>query len=465
MEKYYDIRIPDSGPGFEKLTQKVCQLVFDAPFDFYGRNGQNQNGIDLYSANFEICVQCKNYQGYDANKRVLSEFYRDFRTAYDKFGNTMNKYVFATTVSRDTKLQDEVALYSKQYPVEIYLLFWEDYQAYFQQFPQLLDPHGIERMGEYQGNAAHLSVISAQESQKVKRLHRAGILLQNCQFSSAENEYKEILKQDVQCADAYLGVLMAEHSICNRSQFADLFSQQLIYNDINFKLAREYADGELREYLEGLVMPVCQPHQKLAVCSCACCNTLICPDCTIRVNADVNMDGSLVWPQDKQPWPIGKNLCQSCACKIQEHNKVMQKKNMVCILAQLIGVCVMLGIVYAISNFKIEEFFCTLGGMGAVCMGYYLVRNKKLGDLSIGGVGCLTGILLIMFVLVFVFLVLFACALFLTPLMLLILFLRRLFWIGQILAIILKSDSSEYIENYHTLIRITRNLRLEEPAW
>jgi len=81
MEQYYDIRIPDTGHEFEILSKIVCEQKFDVTFDLYGRNGQEQNGIDLFSNSFRICVQCKNYQGNDASKNLLRVINSDFISA------------------------------------------------------------------------------------------------------------------------------------------------------------------------------------------------------------------------------------------------------------------------------------------------------------------------------------------------------------------------------------------------
>ena len=139
LEKYYDIRIPDSGPGFERLSQLICETKFGCHFEYYGRQGQKQHGIDLFNKNFEICVQCKNYQTDKAVKMLLDGLEDDFLAAINKFHDSMHTYVLATTVPRDTAIQDAFAQLSKAHPkIEIKLLFWEDFQDALRKNPDLI---------------------------------------------------------------------------------------------------------------------------------------------------------------------------------------------------------------------------------------------------------------------------------------------------------------------------------------
>lgn len=139
QEKYYDIRIPDTGDGFERLTQLICEIKYGCHFDRYGRNGQKQFGIDLFNKNFEICVQCKNYQTNNAVKMLLDGLEQDFLSAITKFHGSIHTYVLATTVQRDTAIQDAFASLSKKYPdIDINLLFWEDFQDTLRNNPDLI---------------------------------------------------------------------------------------------------------------------------------------------------------------------------------------------------------------------------------------------------------------------------------------------------------------------------------------
>ena len=144
MEKYYDIRIPDTGLEFERLTQIVCNRKFSTTFTVYGRNGQKQDGVDLYSNNFKICVQCKNYQGKNSTKKLLKEFEKDFIAANDKFGDSLTKYVLATTVQRDTNIQNRIETIARKYSKTIEILFWEDFQELLKTYPDILEAYHLQ---------------------------------------------------------------------------------------------------------------------------------------------------------------------------------------------------------------------------------------------------------------------------------------------------------------------------------
>ena len=50
-----------SADEFETMCADVLSCLEDTNFQRYGRNGQSQNGIDLYANQFTIVAQCKNY--------------------------------------------------------------------------------------------------------------------------------------------------------------------------------------------------------------------------------------------------------------------------------------------------------------------------------------------------------------------------------------------------------------------
>lgn len=149
MEIYYDIRIPDNGPDFERLAKIVCERKYGMHFEPYGRNGQAQSGIDLFGDAFRICVQCKNYQGHDAGSRLLAGIEKDLRSAYGKFGEKMERYVLATTVPRDKRVQALIAELAEAYPIDIQVLFWEEFQEMMDACPDIIAEHrrGTDRTG------------------------------------------------------------------------------------------------------------------------------------------------------------------------------------------------------------------------------------------------------------------------------------------------------------------------------
>lgn len=139
---FVDLWIPDSGDEFEKLAQKVCSCRYKKRFSRYGRNGQAQYGIDLYTPGFQICVQCKNYQGNNAVRDLCNAISKDCRTAVGHFYEKgMRTFVIATTVRRDRTVQDMLENIRTEVPedLDIQILFMEDIREILRENPRLLE--------------------------------------------------------------------------------------------------------------------------------------------------------------------------------------------------------------------------------------------------------------------------------------------------------------------------------------
>lgn len=136
-EIQYDIRIPATGTDFERLSKIVLDVFYGTEFSFFGSNGHAQHGIDLYNTGFEICVQCKNYQGVDSAKKLRKEFKEDYLKAIAHFRGKIKKYVLATTVYRDPYIQELAEVLQEEHSIPIDLFFWQNFQ-------QALNPEIIE---------------------------------------------------------------------------------------------------------------------------------------------------------------------------------------------------------------------------------------------------------------------------------------------------------------------------------
>lgn len=172
MDRIYYMLIPETSHDFEILMQLVCSKKYGTSFSLYGRNGQNQNGIDLYADNFEICVQCKNYQGPDAHKRLAKELQKDFRSACDAFGKEMKHYIIATTAPRDTKIQKLVTQIAEQTDIVIDCMFWEDIRGCVS--PQVLRNYhqatGHDICEQYSEGSYELTISEVSETDRMMLL-------------------------------------------------------------------------------------------------------------------------------------------------------------------------------------------------------------------------------------------------------------------------------------------------------
>lgn len=57
---------PADAKRFEQMVRDCANKKYNKEFSLYGRTGQGQNGIDIYSVDdFEEAIQCKNYTSND----------------------------------------------------------------------------------------------------------------------------------------------------------------------------------------------------------------------------------------------------------------------------------------------------------------------------------------------------------------------------------------------------------------
>lgn len=122
---------PKSWDEFEDIVWEIYTRTWQDPHtQRYGRSGQAQNGIDIYghlknSDNY-IGIQCKRYEDNRLNwGAIVTEVAKA-----ECFSPPISKYIIATTVSRDAKIQDNVRLLNEKRKSEnkfpVYIIFWED---------------------------------------------------------------------------------------------------------------------------------------------------------------------------------------------------------------------------------------------------------------------------------------------------------------------------------------------------
>ncbi|MBQ7783095.1 MAG: hypothetical protein IJ368_03915 [Oscillospiraceae bacterium] len=111
---------------FECLCKDVLPyLIQGTEFEIYGRKGQLQNGIDLYSVDQKIVVQCKNYfEPYNLVKQIKS----DYSQALQKLNIIpFETFIAMTALQRDVKIQNEILQINRKTDApKIKIYFWED---------------------------------------------------------------------------------------------------------------------------------------------------------------------------------------------------------------------------------------------------------------------------------------------------------------------------------------------------
>jgi len=94
----------------------------------YGRNGQNQHGIDLYSKKYNYVVQCKNMANLNWNN-ILNELDKT-----KDYPHEIDFFLVTTTAKRDKYIQDKlINRYFHERPdgssFEVDILYWDDVKS------------------------------------------------------------------------------------------------------------------------------------------------------------------------------------------------------------------------------------------------------------------------------------------------------------------------------------------------
>lgn len=289
------------------------------------------------------------------------------------------------------------------------------------------------------------------EEEKNKQLRLAEVLLLNNRFEDAMEQYDRMLVANVECAEAYLGKLMAEFHLHNKEELAQYYSSHLLYEHINYKLAREYAEGEMKEYIDSLVLPQCKNHKVVATARCTNCKELLCDECANQF-APADKDCEI------QTWISGKTLCPECLKQIHEQTVNIQKKNRGKIIFDFIKMLLSLvfPLIFGIWNQSYGAFAVVLGiemALGHVFK--HEMDSERNGEDFIG----IIGLLLYAF--------LFTMA---APIIIFVKVIRRSYWWLRMnkLAADTKSHMEKgtvtdegYIGAYYEMIRIAQALMVE----
>ena len=115
-----------SAEEFEKMCADVLNSKYGMNFVPYGRKGQNQHGIDLYTKTANgsyIVVQCKNYS-YNKNSYKFRSQIKDDIEQSCNLEIKIEKFIVMTALKRDNKIQNYIFNFNPPFTVDV--LFWED---------------------------------------------------------------------------------------------------------------------------------------------------------------------------------------------------------------------------------------------------------------------------------------------------------------------------------------------------
>lgn len=122
-----------SAEEFELMCCDVLQKRCSVFFQQYGRNGQKQNGIDLYapspqSIGYYIVAQCKNYFGDSTPSTLISKIKADIAAVAQQTILPIQQLYIMTSFNRDVQIQNTIINQQVSCPFQLVVMFWEDIQ-------------------------------------------------------------------------------------------------------------------------------------------------------------------------------------------------------------------------------------------------------------------------------------------------------------------------------------------------
>jgi len=119
---------PSNWQDFQVLVADVAKSKYvENSVQEYGRQGQSQNGIDVYAVDVfdkHIGIQCKETKKVKLTSKVID----DEIVKAQKFKPSLDLFIIATTARIDAKLQDHVNTINSvnKYTFKVQLWFWDD---------------------------------------------------------------------------------------------------------------------------------------------------------------------------------------------------------------------------------------------------------------------------------------------------------------------------------------------------
>jgi len=100
------IPLPTTDDEFERLCLLIARDKYGVEYYRYGRKGQSQYGIDIYSAYYKgRCIQCKLHKKEITDKKLIKELKDDLDKAKRKF-NDLSQFIFAVSLENRPNIQD-----------------------------------------------------------------------------------------------------------------------------------------------------------------------------------------------------------------------------------------------------------------------------------------------------------------------------------------------------------------------
>lgn len=165
--------IPDAWQDFEKLCQQLWKEIWcDVNAKNNGRNGQPQNGVDIYGKPIYAVswagVQCKDKDCQLGSVLKTSEIDAECEKA-KMFQPGISSFSFATTAARNALVQEHARMINsqKKYPFDVHVWAWEDIAAEITARPTLLENfyHGLPIFADLNSDQTTTIAVTAPKDQ------------------------------------------------------------------------------------------------------------------------------------------------------------------------------------------------------------------------------------------------------------------------------------------------------------
>ncbi|WP_178984720.1 hypothetical protein [Winogradskyella helgolandensis] len=141
---------PQNWQDFESFVKGTVEVIWkQQAWHLYGRQGQAQSGIDIFGYDNNqrnVGIQCKKKAQTNSDGELLknslltkSLIQEEIKSASKIKSPKLDRLIFATTSSRDTKIQDIIRdENSKNQNLDIEIWFWEDFQILIERNIELM---------------------------------------------------------------------------------------------------------------------------------------------------------------------------------------------------------------------------------------------------------------------------------------------------------------------------------------
>ncbi len=153
-----DLQIPppENGAQFENLCLDLYKAKFGDKTQKNGRQGQTQNGVDIFVPDQSIGIQCKKR---DYKSNITKKELREEVKKAKNFKPALKRFILATTCKRSAPIQETARLISKEqekqnlFSVEIHS--WEEIKDLLSKYPKVYQKY------YYSANPATLPIINS----------------------------------------------------------------------------------------------------------------------------------------------------------------------------------------------------------------------------------------------------------------------------------------------------------------